>query len=333
MIRIGLLGSGTMAAAHTKGLKSNRAKAAKMTGVYSAHEARRSAFASEHGIRAYDSLEQMLSDGEIDMIDVCAPSWLNEECCLKIAEAKKHIFLEKPIAFTMEAAKRIIGAAEKNGVRLMVGQVLRFWPEYVKLKELCDAGTLGDIRDVYAARLRQPPEEAWYQDPQKSGGTLLNLMVHDIDFLHHMLGKPVSVYSVGTDGCGGVMGIFRFVCGANAALQGSLSMAQGYPFTAHMRVAGTKATAEFIYKAGESIYTDATTSLVLCEPGKEPQNIKTEHYDPYGREVEYFCECIEQGKRTDIVTNESVLSVLSSMLAAKQSMQDNLVHTINSFIE
>ncbi len=105
MIRIGLLGSGTMAAAHTKGLKNNGSKVAEMAGVYSPHEERRSAFAREHDIRAYDSFEQMLSDSEIDMIDVCVPSWLNEQYCLKIAEAKKHVFLEKPIAFTMEAAR------------------------------------------------------------------------------------------------------------------------------------------------------------------------------------------------------------------------------------
>ena len=332
MIRIGLLGSGTMAAAHLKGLVNNRAEAAKVTGVYSPHEARRIAFANEHGIRAYDSFERMLSDAEVNVVDVCVPSHLNEACCQKIAEAKKHIFLEKPIAFTMEAARRIVDAAEKNGVRLMVGQVLRFWPEYVKIKQLYDAGTLGDIRDIYAARLRQEPEEAWYQDPLKSGGTLLNLMIHDIDFLHHMTGKPVSVYSAGADGCGSVMSTFKFAGGANAVVQGSLSMAPGYPFTAHLRAAGTKATVEFIYKAGESIYTDAETSFVLYEPGKAPQHIETGTYDPYGREVAYFCECIAQGRPTDIVTNESVLSVLASMLAAKKSMKDNCAHAPEEFL-
>lgn len=332
MIRIGLLGSGTMASAHINGLRNNRAEGVKIGGVYSLHEEKRCAFAEEHGIRAYGSLEQMLSDSDTHMIDVCVPSFLNEEFCLKITEAKKHVFLEKPIAFTMEAAKRMIGSAVENGVRLMVGQVLRFCPEFIRIKELYDNGTLGDISHIYAARLRQMPAEDWYCDPQKSGGTLLNLMLHDIDLLHYLLGKPASVYCTahneGMNGCNDVMSIFRFACGTNAVIQGSLSMAPGYPFTAHLRIAGNKATVELLYKAGESIYTDSEKSLVLYEKGKEPQFLETDSYDPYGREVEYFCECIEKDRQTDIVTYESVLSVLSSLLAAKQSMNDDLVHIL-----
>ena len=227
----------------------------------------------------------------------------------------------------------MIDAAKANGVRLMVGQVIRFWPQYAKIKQMYDEGVFGDLIDVYCARLGQMPTWGeWYKDPKKSGETLMNLTLHDIDFLHYLLGKSTSVYSAGTkdkmDNYNDVMNIFKFECKTNAIVDGSLSMTPGYPFTMHFRALGTKATVEFIYKAGENIGAGATTSFVLYEEGKESQDITVDEYDGYGREIEYFAQCIESGAPTEKVTDESVLTVLASVIAAKKSLADNKVHEL-----
>lgn len=333
MIKIGLLGAGMMGATHIGGLRANKVTAAKYIGVCDIDETKRNEFAQKYGIKSYASFDEMMSDSEIDMVDLSLPSHLHEQFCIKIVEAKKHVMVEKPIAFELDAAKRMIAAAQDNGVRLMVGHVLRFWPQYAKIKQMYDDGVFGDLIDVYCARLGQMPTWGeWYKDPQKSGETLMNLTLHDIDFLHYMLGKPTSVYSAGTkdkmSNYNDVMNIFKFACKTNAIVDGSLSMTPGYPFTMHFRALGTKATVEFIYKAGENIGAGAITTFFLYEEGKDPQDVEFDEYDAYGREIEYFAQCIESGAPTDKVTNESVISVLTSVIAAKQSLADNLVQEL-----
>jgi len=333
MIRIGLLGAGMMGATHIGGIRANKATDAKYVGVCDIDEAKRNEFAGKYGIKSYASFEQMISDEQVDMVDLSLPSHLHEEFCIKIVEAKKHVFVEKPIAFELEAAQRMIDAAKANGVRLMVGQVIRFWPQYAKIKQMYDEGVFGEFKGVSCSRLGQMPTWGeWYKDPKKSGETLMNLTLHDIDFLHYLLGAPSSVYSAGIkddmDNYNDVMNAFTFANGTNALVDGSLSMTPGYPFTMHFRGAGTKATVEFVYKAGENIGAGATTSFVLYEEGKEPQDIAFDEYDGYGREIEYFAQCIESGAETKEVTSESVLTVLASVIAAKKSLADNKVHEL-----
>ncbi len=333
MIRIGLLGAGMMGATHIGGIRANKATDAKYIGVCDIDDKKRNEFADKYGIKSYASFEEMIADEQIDMIDLSLPSHLHEEFCIKIVEAKKHVFVEKPIAFELGAAQRMIDAAKANGVRLMVGQVIRFWPQYAKIKQMYDEGVFGEFKGISCARLGQMPTWGeWYKDPKKSGETLMNLTLHDIDFLHYLLGKSSSVYSAGLkddmDNYNDVMNVFTFECGTNAIVDGSLSMTPGYPFTMHFRGSGTKATVEFIYKAGENIGAGATTSFVLYEEGKESQDIAVDEYDGYGREIEYFAQCIESGAPTQKVTDESVLTVLASVIAAKKSLADNKVHEL-----
>jgi len=325
MLKIGLLGAGMIGKIHIDGLLSMNSKIAKFTAVCDIDEKKRTEFAQNYNLRAFADLNEMLDDPDIDIIDLCLPSFMHEEFAVKIARAKKHILIEKPVAFTLDAARNIFAAARENAVRIMVAQVLRFWPEYVKIKEIIDSGELGEIITIYAARLGQMVTWVdWYKDPEKSGETLLNLTQHDIDFLHHLLRKPVSVYSAGTrdanNNYNDVMNIFRFECGANAMVDGSLSMTAGYPFTMRMRALGTNGTLEFSYIAGENIGPDSASSLMWYRKGEKGVKVEIENYDPYGKEIEYFAQCIIDGKETETVTEQSVMQVLSSILAAKESL-------------
>ena len=325
MLKIGLLGAGMIGNVHVDGFLTMKSKIARFAAVCDIDATKRNEFAQKYGLRTFSDLDEMLADPDIDVIDLCLPSFMHETFAVKIARAKKHLLIEKPIAFTIEAAQNIFSAARENGVRVMVAQVIRFWPEYVKIKEICDSGDLGNIVTVYAARLGQMVTWVdWYKDPAKSGETLMNLTQHDIDYLHCLLGKPVSVYSAGTRDAGNnyndVMNIFRFSCGANAMVDGSLSMTAGYPFTMRMRVLGTKGTLEFSYTAGENIGTESASSLMWYRPGEKGEKVKADHYDPYGKEIEYFAGCIVNEKDTETVSEESVIQVLASILAAKESL-------------
>jgi len=114
--------------------------------------------------------------------------------------------------------------------------------------------------------------------------------------------------------------IFRFACGANAMIDGSLNMTAGYPFTMRMRVLGTKGALEFSYTAGVNIGPESASSLMWYRPGEKGEKIEVENYDPYGKEIEYFVQCIIDGKDTETVSEQSVMQVLASILAAKESI-------------
>ena len=326
MLNIGLLGAGMIGSAHVDGFLTLNSEIARFVAVCDNDSAKLNDFAEKHNLRAFSNIDEMLADPEIDVVDLCLPSFMHEEFALKVMKAKKHLLIEKPIAFTLEAAKNIFDAARLYGVRVMVAQVIRFWPEYVKIKEIYDSGELGNIITVYAARLGQMVTWVdWYKDPEKSGETLLNFTQHDIDFLHYLLGPPVSVYSAGTcdshNNYNDVMNIFRFKCGANAMVDGSLSMTPGYPFTMRMRALGTKGTLEFQYIAGENIGTQSVSSLMWYRPGEKAEKVEVDNYDPYGKEIEYFAQCITDGINPETVSEQSVMQVLKSILAAKESLQ------------
>ena len=116
------------------------------------------------------------------------------------------------------------------------------------------------------------------------------------------------------------MNIFRFECGANAIVDGSLSMTASYPFTMRMRVLGTKGTLEFHYSAGENIGPESAASLLWYRSGKPCEKVAIENYDPYGKEIEYFARCIADGKETETVSERSVMQVMRSLEAAKESL-------------
>ncbi len=332
-MKIGILGAGMMGNAHINGFRSLSPRNAEFAAVCDADGEKCEAFAEKYGLKPYTNPEDLLADAEIDMVDICLPSFMHEEYAAKAANAKKHLLVEKPVALTPEAAKRIYEAAEKNGVRIMAAQVLRFWPEYVRIKEICESGEIGDLVSVYAARLGQMPAWCdWYKDPQKSGETLMNLTLHDIDFLHFMLGKPGSVYSAGKkdamNNYNDVMNIFKFNNGVSAMVDGSLSMTPGYPFTMRMRMLGTKGTLEFVFISGENIGPKSTSSLLLYKPGDGGNHVGVKSCDAYGMEIRYFVDCVVRGIPTDTVSKESVLQVLKTVTAAKESLEDGKVHEL-----
>jgi predicted dehydrogenase len=158
------------------------------------------------GITKYDDLDAMLADPEIDVIDLCLPSYLHRELGIRVLEAGKHLLVEKPIALTVEDADAMIAAAERSGKLLMVAQVLRFWPEFALIKDLMESGEYGALRGAHFKRVISRPDwsgDNWFSDPSKTGGPVVDLHIHDTDFIHYLLGQPAAVWSTGVVSPGG----------------------------------------------------------------------------------------------------------------------------------
>jgi predicted dehydrogenase len=126
-----------------------------------------------------------------------------------------------------------------------------------------------------------------------------------------------------------VMNIIVFENGTNALIDGSLGMTPGYPFTMHMRVLGTIGTLEFSYKAGENLDAEnCQTYLKLYLEGEGGRDVVFKQGDAYGSEIQYFADCIMQGKDPEIVSEKSVLTVLKSILKAKESLTTGEVYQL-----
>jgi predicted dehydrogenase len=123
--------------------------------------------------------------------DICLPSALHRTWTERALEAGKHVFLEKPIALTAGDADAVVDAAARHHAVLVVGLVLRFWPEYVELQLLVASGDLGLPRAVSTHRLSPPIDwNDWMVDREQSGGVPCRPARARLDQMNWLLGEP-----------------------------------------------------------------------------------------------------------------------------------------------
>ncbi|WP_102026533.1 Gfo/Idh/MocA family protein [Salirhabdus sp. Marseille-P4669] len=269
--------------------------------------------------------DALIQDKNMDIIDLCLPTYLHEEYILKAAKAGKHIICEKPLTLTEESANRIIDAAQRQHVRLFVGHVLRFWPEYQAIKGALEKFPQVDI--VTAKRLGQVPSwSAWFQHPNKSGGALFDLHIHDIDFAYDLLGDVAFIYAVGKQNHYGawdhVMTTLTFANGTVAHMEASHRMPKGYPFTMSFRAQGKNATLDFEIQAGENIEAvDTRSTRFQLYKNDHQTTVEVPPGEAFQNELTYFLDCIRHGEENHVVPLDDVLYVMKLLKAIEQSLE------------
>ena len=286
------------------------------------------AYAKEYDCPVYPNMGEALKNEDIDIIDICLPTFLHEEYALEALASGKHVILEKPMALSLESAERIIAAAKSAKGFFMMAQALRFWPEYAKTKQYIDDGALGKISYMNAKRLSQHPNwSPWFRDPSRSGGGLFDLMMHDVDYANYLFGCAKTVYAVGhkseTCAWNDIMASFEFPCGAYAAIESQFDMTKDYPFSMGLRVMGDKGTIDFKFSAGFNLEDreSATNSFVLYTASEAPAQPEFEHPDAYEVELKYFLECVEKGEKPTIITPDSSLDSMRMTDAVLRSLE------------
>ncbi len=150
------------------------------------------------GVQTFSDYDQMLSEGGLDFVDICLPPSLHSPFTVKAADMGVHVFSEKPMALKVADCETMVNSCRQNDVRLMVGHVLPFFNEYSYALDLIRSGKYGKPIGGYFKRVISDP--AWlshFYDPDRIGGPMLDLHVHDAHFIRLLFGMPKSVSSSG----------------------------------------------------------------------------------------------------------------------------------------
>lgn len=332
MLKVGLVGYGFMGGMHSQCYEATGE--AKIVAIADVEADRRDAAKAKFGCNVYESMDDMLASEKLDIVDICTPTYLHEECVLKAAKTGVNIMCEKPMALDVESCDRMIEAVNKTGAKFMIGQVIRFWPEYQVVKEIVESGKYGKVRWVSARRLSAPATwawQGWLYDESKSGGAILDLHVHDLDYIAYLIGMPQQVKAAGVRGPGGGIDT-TFTTGtghegdAVSYAEGSLDM-EGYPFTMGLTVVMEKATIKIDTTAENSLEVYTTEGekilpeVIEVSVGASSEgggNISS--LGGYFLELQYFVKCVKEDRMPDVVTPEDARDAVRFCLASKKSI-------------
>lgn len=149
--------------------------------------------AALYGVRVLPDLPALLE--VCDVVDVCTPTYTHREVVLAAAAASRHVICEKPLSGRLADAVEMLAACAAAGVQLHPGQVVRFFPEYAAAKAAVDAGRIGTPAVLRLTRRGARPRQAWFADAQRSGGIIVDQMIHDIDFARWVAGEVTQVFA------------------------------------------------------------------------------------------------------------------------------------------
>ena len=148
----------------------------------------------------YDNPQSLIADPTVDAVDLCVPTHRHASLAIAALQAGKHVLVEKPMALSARECDEMITASKSAGKVLMVAHVLRYWPEYATARDWIRNEKLGKIHSVSLRRCCACPQwSSWMRDPQKSGGGIFDLLIHDIDYSLQVFGYPEAVSAVGRE--------------------------------------------------------------------------------------------------------------------------------------
>ncbi len=265
------------------------------------------------GINLYNDACEMLEKEELDFVISALPTYLHEKYAVMAMEKGIHVFSEKPMALTFEQGKHMLEVSKKNNVKLMIGQCVRYFPHYVKLKEIIESKEYGKIIDAEFNRLSLTPVwgwQNWFMDESLSGGAVLDLHVHDVDFINYVFGRPKAICSIATNQVSRHDSITTLYYYDDVAVtaRGSWGESDSFDFHTPFRARFENATIECI----EGVYT-------VYPQGGEPFNLEVGTEDGYVAEIIDFINCIENDTESKINPPESSLQTIEIALAEKKS--------------
>ncbi|MEM1098708.1 MAG: Gfo/Idh/MocA family oxidoreductase [Planctomycetota bacterium] len=330
-IQVGVVGLGMMGMTHLDAYANVRA--AKVVAVADRNEGKRTGQTTASGniegqaqggfdlagVKPYADPLALIADPDVHVVDICLPTPAHVELAVAALEAGKHVLIEKPLARTAEQARPIASAAEQAPGLVMCGMCMRFWPGWTWLKQAIADQTFGRVLAATFRRLADHPGGKFYEDGDASGGAILDLHLHDADFVHHLFGMPEAVTSVGyaniTHAVDHVATQYHFAGDTPPLVtaEGGWAMAKGFGFHMSYTVNFAEATAVFDLANPEP--------LTLYRPNQEPEPIELPAGMGYEHEIRYFLDCIARGESPTRVTLAEAAESIRLVEAEAQSVK------------
>lgn len=309
MLKVALIGLGGMGRGHYKSYK--KLDGAKVVAVVEMNpDAAREKF-GEDDVKIYTSMDELFAKEEVDIVDICTPTYMHANMCVKALEAGYHVLCEKPLALTNEDVAKIKAAAKASGKTFMVAHVVRFMTPYIYLRNLIKNETYGKLKKLSMRRVSKLPDwgyENWFADVLRSGGAALDMGVHDIDFVQSVLGMPDTTCSAyykmhGENGSNDFL-FSTLVYGDAVVSIESGWYACDYKFEATYEAVFERARVR--RERSKTFVGEEEVEMKLGEAA-EDTGIGTTGADGYTEEIAYFIDCVNKGiKDPDYVSIESV---------------------------
>jgi predicted dehydrogenase len=250
----------------------------------------------------YETGMALIEEADVDVIDICLPTYLHASHALAAMERVGYLFVEKPVALTVAESEAMKEKAKATGTQVQVGQVIRFWDEYVVLRDAVKSGKYGAVKHASFRRISPRPDwgwQDWLLDASLSGGAAQDLHIHDMDFVLSLFGEPNAFHSLQSS-VGETRSYVNTLLaydGFPVSVEGTWDLPGCYPFTATFRVAFEKAVME---NAGGhfTLYTDAGAEEIRIEKadvGGADVGGNISDLGGYYNELCYFTDCAKTG--------------------------------------
>jgi predicted dehydrogenase len=266
------------------------------------------------GVKVYRDFNELLADPAVQVVDICTPTAFHPAQAIAALKAGKHVLCEKPLAQTFAEAQTVLKVAAASKKFLMPAMCMRFWPGWAWLQKVVAKKTYGNVRAANFRRVSAKP--AWGKAGSHPGGALLDLHIHDTDFVNFLFGRPASVFSSGVKDENGivdhVMTQYFYPAGPSVHAEGSWLLHDGFnmSFALHCK----RATIDFDLSRGRE-------ALRLHEAGKKTRTIKLKKSDGYNEEIRYFVDCVARCERPTIVTAQDCATALEICAAEEKSVR------------
>ena len=306
MLKVGLVGVGGISGAHIPAWQSMED-----VELVALCDVRPEQMTRYPELRQYTDMDDMLAKEQLDILDICLPTYLHADAAVKAMERGIHVLSEKPVSLKAEDVHRLYETAKRSNVRFMVAQVLRFWPEYVYLKDIYDSGRYGKLLSGRMARLGHMPGwswDNWMKDESRSGLVPFDLHIHDLDFMVYTFGKPKQVSSFRArrpdqDVFTAVYQFDGFYVDSEATWY-----AAPYPFHASYRFQFEKAL--IVLDGALTVYEVDGKTFTVGADGGETGGIELPPTNAYANEIRYFADCVKAGRDADRVKEEELETVV-----------------------
>ena len=310
-MKVGIVGAGFMGTTHAAGWAETPAE---IVGFAAETQQEASALAKRYNAKVYPDLDALLAD--VDVLDICSPTHLHHEMALKAAAAGKHIVCEKPLARTTKQAQEIVNACLKAGVQLLIAHVVRFFPEYTLAHSAVVEGQIGNpavIRLHRGSYRPKKPAGNWFLDEDKSGGILMDLMIHDYDYARWVAGEveSVSARRVTELHPDAPIDYGLVILSHRSGALSHIAGAWAYPpptFRTHLEIAGDRGLIEF-----DSDGTAPIQNLILKTGGSDAPDVALPSSpvseSPYTTQIKEFYGVLEDGKTTRVSATDGLVAV------------------------